>query len=163
MQRIFLKVRLILHLLPLELLYGRDGKESEKKCDQNNLKDESGELLHNSGIAYCNIPMKVAAVMKRSQIQPCLEQNILLEIQMVDICGVVTSVSCNMVHKYIEAHKKFRYVEFKHSRATAVQSLPFTHPYYSENIKAPNRKIFIIWSILIMGKMIRSIIDFNHY
>ena len=49
MAEIFLKVQLTLHLLPLELLYGRDGKESEKKCDQNNLKDESGELLHKSG------------------------------------------------------------------------------------------------------------------
>ena len=36
--------------------------------------------------------MKVAAVMKRSQIQPGLEQNVLLEIQTVDVCGVATTV-----------------------------------------------------------------------
>ena len=54
------------------------------------------QLLHNSGIAYCNqISMKVAAVMKKSRVQPGLEQNILLEIQEVDVCGVATTVLFN--------------------------------------------------------------------
>ena len=38
----------MLHLLPLELLYSRDAKESDKKCDQQQLKNESGEVFQKS-------------------------------------------------------------------------------------------------------------------